>query len=85
LFTADFGPDEKNRALGLENVPRPSGSGRFQHLGPFSRPRAQFFSSGPKPPVNNIYELVLSFGQVQQYSNHESLCCQILMAAEKHC
>ena len=33
LFTGSVGPDEKNCALGLENVPRPSGSGRFQDLG----------------------------------------------------
>ena len=33
LFTASVGPDEENCALGLENVPRLSGSGRFQDLG----------------------------------------------------
>ena len=30
-------------------------------LGPFSRPRAQFFSSGPKPPVNNVFIFYQSF------------------------
>jgi hypothetical protein len=39
LFTDTVGPDEINCALGLENVPRPSGSGRFQDLGiSFSHP-----------------------------------------------
>ena len=33
LFTGSVGPDEKNCALGLENIPRPSGLGRFQDLG----------------------------------------------------
>ncbi len=31
--------------------------------GTFSRPRAQFFSSGPKLPVNNVFIFYPSFGQ----------------------
>ncbi len=43
-----------------KTVPEPEGRGSF------SRPRAQFFSSGPKLPVNNVFIFYPSFGQ---YSN----------------
>ena len=37
--------------------------GEGEGRGTFSRPRAQFFSSGSKLPVNNVFIFYPSFGQ----------------------